>query len=101
LLAFLPRTVFVGRNHQVVEIPAATRQPGDKVMLKPGGRIPVDGLMLGGRSFVDQDQPFRQQPHSIWPAQGPDLFANRLTSAPVGAPAPTVNAISHGFGRLM
>ncbi|MHB8217635.1 MAG: heavy metal translocating P-type ATPase [Candidatus Sulfotelmatobacter sp.] len=54
LIDFLPRTVFVRRNSEVVEIPAKELQIGDKVIVKPGGRIPVDGVVLAGRSFVEQ-----------------------------------------------
>jgi heavy metal translocating P-type ATPase len=54
LLDFLPRTVSVRRNNAVLEIPAENLQLGDSVIVKPGGRIPVDGLVLNGRSFVEQ-----------------------------------------------
>jgi heavy metal translocating P-type ATPase len=54
LIDFLPRTVSVRRNHEVVEITAENLELGDAVIVKPGGRIPVDGLVLSGRSFVEQ-----------------------------------------------
>ena len=54
LLDFLPRTVLVRRNGQETEVAAAEVRPGDTVIVKPGGHIPVDGAVLGGRSFVEQ-----------------------------------------------
>ncbi|HUB02728.1 MAG TPA: cation-translocating P-type ATPase [Terriglobales bacterium] len=54
LLDFLPRTVNVRRDGQVVEIPAEQLEIGDSVVVKPGGHIPVDGIVLVGRSFVGQ-----------------------------------------------
>jgi heavy metal translocating P-type ATPase len=54
LLEFLPRTVDVRRNDQVVEVASDQVQVGDTVIVKPGGHIPVDGVVLGGRSFVEQ-----------------------------------------------
>src|ERR1022692_1467611 len=54
LLDFLPRTVAVRRNDQVVEIASDQVQVGDTVIVTPGGHIPVDGIVLGGRSFVEQ-----------------------------------------------
>jgi heavy metal translocating P-type ATPase len=54
LVDFLPRTVSVRRKNEVVDIPANDLGVGDTVIVKPGGRIPVDGLVLGGRSFVEQ-----------------------------------------------
>ena len=54
LLDFLPRTILVRRNGEETEIPAAQVQAGDTVIVKPGGHIPVDGAVMGGRSFVQQ-----------------------------------------------
>jgi heavy metal translocating P-type ATPase len=54
LLDFLPRTVSVRRNDEVIEILAENLQLRDTVIVKPGGRIPVDGVVLRGRSFVEQ-----------------------------------------------
>jgi heavy metal translocating P-type ATPase len=54
LIDFLPQTVSVRRNHEVIEIPADNLQLGDTVIVKPGGRIPVDGIVLSGHSFVEQ-----------------------------------------------
>src|ERR1700687_1152701 len=54
LLNFLPRTVSVRRNNEVIEVPAENLGLSDTVIVKPGGRIPVDGVVLGGRSFVEQ-----------------------------------------------
>ena len=54
LLDFLPRTVAVRRNDQVMEVASDQVHVGDTVIVKPGGHIPVDGVVLGGRSFVEQ-----------------------------------------------
>jgi len=54
LLDFLPRTVAVRRNDQVIEIASDQVQLGDKVIVKPGVRIPVDGTVIIGQSFVEQ-----------------------------------------------
>jgi heavy metal translocating P-type ATPase len=53
-LLFLPRTVTVRRDGQVVGIAADQVRVGDTVIVKPGGHVPVDGVVLGGRSFVEQ-----------------------------------------------
>ena len=54
LLDFLPRSVIVRRNDQIVVVASDEVQVGDTVVVKPGGHIPVDGVVLGGRSFVEQ-----------------------------------------------
>ena len=54
LLDFLPRAVCVRRVGSVLEVDADTLIVGDAVLVNPGGRIPVDGTVIGGHSFVDQ-----------------------------------------------
>lgn len=54
LLDFLPRTVTVWRRGQVMELASDEVQVEDTVIVKPGGHIPVDGVVLDGRSFVEQ-----------------------------------------------
>jgi heavy metal translocating P-type ATPase len=54
LLDFLPRAVSVRRAGAVAEVQADTLTAGDAVLVNPGGRIPVDGTVIAGHSFVDQ-----------------------------------------------
>lgn len=54
LLDFLPRAVSVRRAGAVAEVHADALTVGDAVLVNPGGRIPVDGVVIAGNSFVDQ-----------------------------------------------
>lgn len=54
LLDFLPPTATVRRAGGTREIPLSEVKAGDTVLVAPGERIAVDGVVLGGRSFVDQ-----------------------------------------------
>jgi len=54
LLDFLPRQALVRRGAAAREVGAAEIAPGDVVVVRPGGRLPVDGLVVAGHSFVDQ-----------------------------------------------
>ncbi len=56
LLEFLPRTVSVRRAGDVSEVDAGSLTVGDAVLVNPGGRIPVDGTVIAGHSFVDQSR---------------------------------------------
>jgi heavy metal translocating P-type ATPase len=56
LLDFLPRAIAVRRPGGVAEVDADELAPGDAVLVNPGGRIPVDGTVVGGNSFVDQSR---------------------------------------------
>jgi Cu+-exporting ATPase len=49
-----PRTARVRRDGQEVEVPADRVEIGERVVVLPGERIPVDGTVLAGRSTVDQ-----------------------------------------------
>jgi heavy metal translocating P-type ATPase len=54
LLDFLPRAVAVRRGGAVSEVDADSLALGEAVLVNPGGRIPVDGTVIAGHSFVDQ-----------------------------------------------
>jgi heavy metal translocating P-type ATPase len=54
LLDFLPRTVSVRRGSGVRELDADELKVGDAVLVNPGGRVPVDGTVISGHSFLDQ-----------------------------------------------
>ena len=54
LLDFLPRQALVRRGDGPREVSATEIVPGDVVVIKPGARVPVDGVVLAGHSFVDQ-----------------------------------------------
>ena len=56
LLEFLPRTVSVRGPDGVREIHVDQLKVDDAVLVNPGGRVPVDGVVLGGHSYVDQSR---------------------------------------------
>jgi Cd2+/Zn2+-exporting ATPase len=49
-----PRTARVRRAGQDLEIPVAEVQKGDRVVIRAGERIPIDGTIITGRSAVDE-----------------------------------------------
>ena len=54
LMDLAPKTALVRREGAEVEIPADQVRVGDTVIVKSGGRIPVDGTVTEGRASVDQ-----------------------------------------------
>jgi len=54
LLDFLPRQATIRRGEDTEEVLATAIAVGDVVIVRPGGRIPVDGAVMAGHSFVDQ-----------------------------------------------
>ena len=54
LLDLLPRNVEVRADGQVAPRDISHVRIGDIVLVRPGGHIPVDGVVVSGHSFVDQ-----------------------------------------------
>lgn len=54
LVSLQAKVAHVSRNHQVIDIPIEQVVTGDLVIVKPGERIPVDGEVIEGQSFVDE-----------------------------------------------
>ncbi|WP_312049834.1 heavy metal translocating P-type ATPase [Acinetobacter courvalinii] len=54
LVSLQAKVAHVSRNHQVIDIPINQVLAGDFVIVKPGERIPVDGEVIEGQSFVDE-----------------------------------------------
>ncbi|MFH1161167.1 MAG: heavy metal translocating P-type ATPase [bacterium] len=48
------KTARVERNGAELEVPINTVIPGDILVIRPGEKIPVDGLVTGGSSSVDE-----------------------------------------------
>lgn len=54
LIGLQPKTARVLRNNQELEVPVAEVAVGDLVIVRPGERIPVDGIVRQGYSSVDE-----------------------------------------------
>ncbi len=54
LLDLAPKTALLVKDGAEREVPVEEIQPGDVLAVKPGARIPVDGVVLEGHSAVDE-----------------------------------------------
>jgi Cu2+-exporting ATPase len=43
-----------GKNQEIVVVPAAALRAGDRVLVRPGERVPADGVVISGHSEVDE-----------------------------------------------
>ena len=54
LLSLTPDTALLIEGENTREIPVSEVKTGDKVLVKPGARIPVDGIVYDGTGSVDE-----------------------------------------------
>lgn len=54
LMGLAPKTAIRWENSQEVEVPLESVRVGDRLRVRPGEKIAVDGVVLEGESFVDE-----------------------------------------------
>lgn len=73
----MPKTAYVLRGMQMVEVAVEQLRVNDVVVIRPGDRIPIDGVVVKGSSMVDQS-PITGE--SVPVSKGPedDVFAGSI-----------------------
>ncbi len=80
MLDFLPRAASVLRNGDFVEVETRSITPGEIVLIRPGSRIPVDGEVVSGHSFVEQAAITGEpMPSEKW--SGSEVYAGTMNQA--------------------
>ncbi|NIJ51011.1 heavy metal translocating P-type ATPase [Dyadobacter arcticus] len=77
LIGWQPKTVHIIRNEIEQELPVAQVLVGDTIMVKPGEKIPVDGAVRSGSSFVDESM-ISGEPIPVEKRQGDSVFAGTI-----------------------
>ena len=54
LAKLMPSTAHLLENGDVVEVSLAKLKPGDKILVKPGEKIPADGVVIKGTSYINE-----------------------------------------------
>src|SRR6201993_2989086 len=80
LVDLLPNTATVRRNGAWTDVDIAEVSTQDVVLVKPGGRIPVDGQVVGGHSFVDQ-APITGESMPVEKQAGASVFAGTINQS--------------------
>jgi Cu+-exporting ATPase len=100
LLDLLPRTAEIRGRAAEETIPLSDLLPGSVVIVRPGGRIPVDGVVARGTSFVDQSA-ITGEPLPVEKIVGAEVFAGTVNQS--GALEVEVRAVGRdtAFGRIV
>src|SRR5579872_6232149 len=80
MLDFLPRVASVLRNGDFVEAETQSVTPGEIVLIRPGSRIPVDGEVVSGHSFVEQAA-ITGEPMPSEKSSGSEVYAGTMNQA--------------------
>ena len=54
LVKILPSTAHIVKDEEIVDMPASHLRAGDVVLVRPGEKVPSDGLVIDGKSFVNE-----------------------------------------------
>jgi len=54
LIGLQPKTALVMRDGKEIEIPVEDVQVGDLILVRPGERVPVDGIVRQGQTSIDE-----------------------------------------------
>lgn len=93
LMGLQPKTVtLIQANGEMTELPVKQVQPGNLLLVKPGEKIPVDGIVTEGSSYIDESM-ISGEPIPILKEENAKVYAGtinqkgslRFTAEKVGA----------------
>jgi P-type Cu2+ transporter len=78
LMGLQPNTVsLIGDDGKESEVHISLVKAGDRILVKPGDRIPVDGEILSGSSFIDESS-ITGEPIPVEKEKGSKIFAGTI-----------------------
>lgn len=80
LLELMPAQAWLVHGDHEHRVEAETLQPGARVRVKPGERVPCDGAVLEGESLVDQS-PLTGESVAVEKRAGDEVFAGTLNQS--------------------
>lgn len=100
LMAFLPDTVQIRVGDATLRIPLTALDEGQVVLVAPGERVPVDGMVIAGRSSVDQSR-ITGEPLPVDVTVGSEIYAGSINQ--VGALEVQVERVgaASSYGRII
>jgi len=80
LMGLQPKSLTVTRDGVEMELPLAAVIPGDKIMVRPGDRIPVDGMVETGNSYIDESM-LTGEPLPVFKSKDAAVYAGTLNKS--------------------
>lgn len=77
LAELAPKTALVQRDGEEIEVPVEALMRGEQVIVKPGQRVPADGVVRSGASAVDQS-PVTGESMPVDKQPGDGVFAGTI-----------------------
>jgi P-type Cu2+ transporter len=77
LIGLQPKTVWIIRQDNEIQVPIGQVQPGDIILVRSGEKIPVDGEVLQGESYVDESM-VSGEPVPVLKTKGQKVFAGTI-----------------------
>ncbi|HIC31871.1 MAG TPA: copper-translocating P-type ATPase [Flavobacteriaceae bacterium] len=77
LIGLQPKTLKIIENGEEREIPISSVQVGQTILVRPGEKIPVDGEVSKGSSYVDESM-ITGEPVPVQKSQGEKVFAGTV-----------------------
>lgn len=100
LTALAPQTARVERDGVEQEVPIGTLHAGETVIIRPGDKIPVDGLVLSGQATIDQAA-ITGEAMPVEAAAGAHVFAATIARAGALRVQATRIGADTTFGRVV
>ena len=80
LVGLQPKTARIERHGVEADVPLADVRIGDRVVVRPGERIAIDGIVVTGTSFVDEAM-ITGEPEPVAKAPGAEVVAGTINGS--------------------
>lgn len=77
LMGLQPKTVFLVREEGIQEIDISAVLKGDLLLVRPGDKIPVDGQLQDGNSYVDESM-ITGEPVAVFKQENDKVYAGTI-----------------------
>jgi Cd2+/Zn2+-exporting ATPase len=100
LTALVPKSAFREVDHGLQEVPAASLTVGDIIAVRPGDRIPADGVIVSGESAVDE-APVTGESTPKRKGEGETVFAGTINADGTLRVRVTAEATDNTIARIV